>query len=276
MRRKILKLVIGVVLGIAMSEVALRYMPRTLLPGEFRIVDRAYRGRVKWSEIMVGDRYLGYKFRPQLNFLYPSEGREIPVRTTNYGLGDIGFRDLGTTPPFDAITMGDLLAFCDDVPVDGCWEHHLGQAAGLSVATLGVGGYSTLAEARLLSAHGGTLKPRLVLASVFANDFNDDTDFEEWTRNGTDNFWNWRGEREGRGPLGRWLANHFMTARIVDGVLRTRGPKPYTYKKNGLDFVFQRWWLTPLDAERAHERERRWQLMQKALLDMRATAEHRG
>jgi hypothetical protein len=86
-----------------------------LLPGDVRGLERVYAGRAKWEEMMVSDPELGYRPKPGLDMLYPSEGRNIVVRTTAHGLGDIGFRDIDTKPPFDAIALGDSFTFCDDV-----------------------------------------------------------------------------------------------------------------------------------------------------------------
>ena len=270
-------LLFGVGIGLALVEAVPRVLPR-LMPKGFRGLERVYTGRTKWEDMMVGDRYLGYRPKPGLDFLYPSEGRVIPIRTVSYGLGDIGFRDIGARPPFDAVTLGDSFTFCDDVPVEGCWVRHLAQATGLSIATLGVSGYSTLAESRIFERYGRQLKPRLVLLELFANDFNDNLDFDEWSRSGSDNFWNWRSRKEGRGGVGRWLAEHSMTYRLLDSAIRGRVGNTYQYRKDNLDFVFRtdRWWLPASDGQRVRRRDRGWQLMQTALLDLHAAAARVG
>jgi hypothetical protein len=273
--KRIIKLFFGVVLGLVMGEAALRVFPRSLMPKEFRILDRVYTARSAWEDMMMGDPYLGYKLRPNLDILFPSEGRKIPYRTTSYGLGDIGFRDIGTHPPFDAVAVGDSFTLCDDVPAAACWGRRLTDAEGLSVATLAVNGYSTLAEARILERYAPPLKPRLVLLGVYPNDFKDNVNFDRWTRSGTDNFWIWLGHQHGRGKFGRWLADHSMIYRIVDGVWRARGRQIHKYKQGNLDFVFRldHWWLQLVTDV---EHDPGWRLMQKALLDMRATATDMG
>ena len=266
-------LLFGLGVGLALVEVVPRVIPH-LMPKGFRGLERVYTGREKWEKMMVGDPYLGYRPKPQLDILYPSEGRNISVRTTSYGLGDIGFRDIGAHPPFDAITLGDSFTFCDDVPVASCWVRQLADVTGLAIGTLGVSGYSTLAEARMLERYGRQLKPRLVLLGLFANDFNDNLDFDEWVHSGTDNFWDWRQGKQGRGHVGHWLAEQSMIYRLVDGALRAHKQTSYTYKQGNLDLVFRtdRWWLPASDAKRVREREHGWELMQQALLDMHANA----
>jgi hypothetical protein len=272
LRARLLMLLAGTVFGLLCVEVGVRLMPESLLPREFRVMDRAYTGRVKWQEMMVGDDMLGYRYKPDLDVDFPSEGINVDVRTTSHGLGDIGFRDIGTVPPFEAIAIGDSFTFCDDVKTEDCWVKHVGALSGLNIGTLGVSGFSTLAEARVLDRYGRRLAPKLVILAIFPNDFNDNVEFDLWTRSGTGNFWEWRGEREGRGPLFRKLADMSAIMRIVDSALRTRdsrGRFNYAYRKGGVDIVFQPWWLEPMDAERRAHREQGWALMREAILDVR-------
>jgi hypothetical protein len=273
--QRIAKLLIGVVLGLVLSEVALRYLPRSLLPKEFGILDRVYDARGAWTGMMTGDPFLGYKLKPQLNLDFPSEGRSIGIRTTTHGLGDIGFRDIGTQPPFYAVAIGDSFTLCDDVPAEACWVKHVADATGLSFATLGVNGYSTLAEERVLDRYGRQLRPKLVLLGIFPNDFKDNVNFDEWTRSGTGNFWTWLGGKRGRGDFGRWLADHSIVYRMIDGAMRVRGRKIDKYQDAHLDFVFRvdKWWL---DLVKDTENNPGWHLMQKAILDIKKTADEMG
>lgn len=275
MGRKLAKLLIGTILGLVMTEVLLQVFPRRWMPHEFRILDRVYTARGAWEDMMMGDPYLGYKLKPNLDILFPSEGRSIPYRTTTYGFKDIGFRDIGTHPPFAAIAVGDSFTLCDDVPAEACWGRHLADTNGLSIATLGVNGYSTLAEARILERYGPPLKPRLVMVGVFLNDFKDNVNFDQWTRSGTDNFWVWLGHQHGRGRFGRWLADHSIIYRIIDGVSRSRGREIHKFKQGNLDFVFRldHWWLQLV---KHVDRDPGWPLMQKALLDMRSKTSAMG
>ena len=276
MRTKLLMLLAGTVFGLVCVEIGVRILPEGLLPKEFRVMDRAYTGRVKWQEMMEGDPFLGYHYKPDLDVDFPSEGYDVDIRTTSHGLGDIGFRDIGTRPPFDAIALGDSFTFCDDVVTEDCWVKLLGESSGLNIATLGVSGFSTLAEARVLDRYGRHLDPELVILAIFPNDFNDNVEFDEWTRSGTDNFWTWRGEREGRGPFLRQLADKSVIMRIIDSALRTRDRHSYVYTDGNLDIVFQPWWLEPMDDERTAHRELGWALMRRAILQIRKTTREIG
>ena len=269
-RQRIAKLLFGCVLGVLLVELGLWFFPRRLMP-KLRILDRVYTARAAWEDMMVGDPYLGYKLKPNLDFLFPSEGRKIPVRTVSLGFDGIGFRDIGTAPPFDAIAVGDSFTFCDDNPVAGCWVHNLAQSAKISIATLGVNGYGTLNEARVLERYGPPLKPKLIVLAVYLNDFKDNVNFDAWTRSGTGNFWQWMGQRRGRSPLGRKVSRYSMIYRVVDAAWRSRGREIHPYQSGSLDFVFRidGWWV---DLIKGIEHDRGWQLMQKGLLDMRRTA----
>lgn len=274
---RILLLVFGLGVGVATAEIVPRVFS-WLMPRGFRGVERVYTGRARWEQMMVADPDLGYRPRPDLDFQFPSEGRKIPIRTTSHGLGDVGFRDIGTTSPFEAIAIGDSFTFCDDVPADACWVRQLGALTGLRIGTLGVSGYSTLAEARLLARYGPALAPRLVIQTVFPNDFMDNVLFERWRESGTADFWTWRAQQEGRSPLRRWLADRSVVYRLAEVGLRGWDDKTVPYQKDGLDLVFRvdRWWLGAADGERAAEFDRGWALMKQALGDVKTITERLG
>lgn len=261
--------------AVLIAEAVLWLLPRSWLPDGFALLDRVYTARSGWYRMMTGDPYLGYKLKPGLDMLFPSEGRRIAIRTVSHGLGEIGFRDIGTRPPFDGIAVGGSFTHCDDVPAEHCWVKLLSDAAGISIATLGVNGYSTLAAARMLERYGRRLHPRLVLVDVFPNDFKDNVNFERWTRSGSRNFWLWLRQRRGRSEIDRWLSEYSMLYRVADGVARARGRRIHPYRDGGLDFVFRldNWWLQLVERP---EQTPAWRLMQKALLSIRDTVRELG
>jgi hypothetical protein len=265
----------GIFFGLIVVELVLHYFPRSLLPAQFRLLDRVYSARSAWQDMMQGDPYLGYKLRPGLDINFPSEGREVPIRTSSFGLGDIGFRDIGTQPPFEAVALGDSFTLCDDVAAENCWVRHLAENTGVSFATLGVNGYSTMAAARVLDRYGRKLAPKLVVVGVFPNDFKDNVHFEGWLASGTDNYWTWMGSRRGRTGFGNWLADRSMVYRLLDGARRSRSRDIHDYKDANFDYVFRldRWWTQAIEDIEAH---RGWALMQTSLLDMRRIADEIG
>lgn len=269
--RRIGNVLVGVMLLVLAAEAVLWLLPRSWLPDGFALLDRVYTARSGWYRMMIGDPYLGYKLKPDLDMMFPSEGRDIPVRTVSYGLGEIGFRDIGTTPPFDGVAIGGSFTLCDDVPAERCWVRRLSDATGESVATLGVNGYSTLASARMLERYGRELAPKFVLIDVFLNDFKDNLNFDRWSRSGSRNFWAWLGERRGRSEIDRWLSEYSMLYRVIDGATRARGRRIEPYRNEDLDLVFRLdgWWLHLVDRP---EQAAGWSLMQEALLRIRDTA----
>lgn len=274
-RRRIIALTISTIVGLILCEAVLWLIPRSLLPHEFRLLDRVYNARNAWQSMMKGDPYLGYKLRPDLDIMFPSEGRLIPYRTSSYNLGDIGFRDIGNKPPYGIVAVGDSYVLCDDVPAEACWLRHLSESTGISAATLGVNGYSTLAAGRVLDRYAPPLRPRLVLAGMYPNDFKDNVNFDAWTRSGTENFWIWLGDRRGRGQIGRSLANYSILYRMFDGFMRTRGRSIYKYHEGNIDYVYRldSWWLRLVKDAEDHPG---FTLMKQAFLKMREDAKKMG
>jgi len=265
----------GIIVGLLVVELVLHYFPRSLLPGQFRLLDRVYSARSAWQEMMLGDPQLGYKLRPDLDIDFPSEGREIPIRTKSFGLGDIGFRDIGTKPPFGGIAIGDSFTLCDDVAAEDCWVKHLADDSGVSFATLGVNGYSNIAAARVLDIYGRKLEPKLVLVGVFPNDFKDNVHFDGWLKSGSDNYWTWMGSRRGRTSAGNWLAEYSMVYRLLDGARRSRSRDIYNYRDDHFDYVFRldRWWTQTMEDIEKHPG---LALMRESLLDMQRVSTEVG
>lgn len=263
-----------VLLLVIAAEVALRVTPRSLAP-QLRLLDRVYTARSAWTQMMAGDPYLGYKLKPDLDFDFPSEGRKFPFRTVTYGLGDIGFRDLGMQPPFPLVAVGGSFTVCDDVPAETCWVRALSHSLGVSGATLGVNGYSSLAAARMLERYGERLNPRLVLVELHPNDFRDNVLFDRWSRLGNDNFWDWLGRKRGRTPVVRWLSRNSMIYRLYDGLNRGAGRPIYNFQERGLDMVFRfdTWFLNVV---RQGDQHPGWPLTQRSLIQLRDLASNMG
>jgi len=264
---------LGTVAAVGLLELLGRVAPG-LMPPQLRMIDHVYEARHAWEDMMEADAYLGFKLKPGLKFQFPSEGRKVGIQTVDFGLGDIGFRDIGTSPPFDMLAVGDSFAFCDDAPVESCWVRRLADATGLSVGTLGVNGYSSLAEARVLERYGRTFRPRIVLLSVFINDFKDNVNFNRWLTSGSDDFWLWM-RRKRRSALVDKLTRVSIVFRLIDGAARYRTKRVHHYQDGDIEFVFRTdpWW-TKLVSDT--ETRAGWQLMRQALDDAKKTASSIG
>ena len=270
-RAKIGAFLLTTVLTLVAFEAVLVMLPRALMPPALRAIETFNARRAEWQLLTTGDPHLGFKLRPDIEVRFPFEGGAFPIRTTSHGLGQIGFRDIGTQPPFGAIAIGDSFTYCDEVPPEDCWVRRLAEASGLSIATLGVPGYSTLAEARMLKRYGSALAPRLVLVGVFPNDLADNVNFDEWARSGTGDLNTWLQRVRGRHPLVRWLEEHWTTYRLLSVAVRARGREIHRHQEGDLDlmFRFDDWWMAVF---KAPDRHPGWPLMQDALLDMRQAA----
>jgi hypothetical protein len=266
-------LALGAFVGLVVVETVPRLLPG-LMPGKLRAVQRIYDARSSWEGMMRGDRELGFSLLADLDLEFPSEGRAIGIRTKAIPGLDIAYRDLGTPPPWDAIAIGDSFTFCDDAPAETCWVRRLGEETDLSIGTLGVNGYSNLAEARLLERVIGPLAPKLVLVGFFPNDFKDNLHFRNWTRTGTDDYWTWMRQQR-RSDLSDTLANWSVLYRLIDAARRYGRRDTFEHRDDKLDFVFRAdsWWKTVLESPGATPG---YELTEEALRDMAETAERSG
>jgi hypothetical protein len=268
---KIVILVLAIGLAPVAFEALVAVLPGALMPAAFRTITTFYTRRAQWQRLTAGDAHLGFKLRPDVEVDFPFEGGAISIRTTSHGAGPIGFRDIGTHAPFGAIAVGDSFTFCDEVRAERCWVRRLADASGVSIATLGVSGYSTLAEARVLRRYGPAFAPRFIMVGVFPNDLADNVNFDEWARSGTDDLALWLKHMRGRQPVAQWLEEHSMVYRLVAATVRTRRRDVYRHRDGDLDLVlrFDDWWM---EIFKDPERHPGWPLMRDALLDMRQAA----
>jgi hypothetical protein len=264
---------LGAFLGIALVETLPRLLPG-LMPAKLRAVQRIYDARSSWEGMMRGDRELGFMLQPDLELDFPSEGRSIHIRTKPLLDLDVAYRDLGIEPPWQAIALGDSFTFCDDTTAEACWVTRLGEKIGMTVGTLGVNGYSNLAEARLLEKVMPRLSPKLVLVGFFPNDFKDNLHFRNWTRTGTDDYWTWM-RKQRRSDLSDSLANYSILYRLIDAARRYGRRDTFEHRDGRLDFVFRAdsWWKTVLENPGATPGYR---LTEDAFRSMAATARAAG
>jgi hypothetical protein len=236
----------AVTLSLVLSVLVLELVPRLvpgLMPDKVKTVQRIYDARNSWESMMRPDRDLGFALRAGLDLEFPSEHGKIKVTTADLGIESLGYRDIGTKPPFDAVAIGDSFTFCDDSSVEDCWLRRLSDRTGLSIANLGVNGYSNLAETRLLAKVAPTLEPKITLLGFFPNDFKDNVHFENWTRSGTDDYWTWM-RRKRRSDTSEWLAQNSFLYRLFDAARRYGDRKTIDYKEGNLELVLRQddWW----------------------------------
>lgn len=264
---------LGAFVGLTLVETIPRLLPG-LMPAKLRAVQRIYDARSSWEGMMRGDRELGFTLQPGLDLDFPSEGRSIDIRTKQLLDLDVAYRDLGVDPPWQAIALGDSFTFCDDTTAAACWVTRLAEKIGMTIGTLGVNGYSNLAEARLLEKVVPDLSPKLVLVGFFPNDFKDNLHFRNWSRTGTDDYWTWMRQQR-RSDLSDKLANYSILYRLIDAARRYGRRDTYEHSDGKLDFVFRAdsWWKTVLENPGATPGYR---LSEEAFRSMATTARAAG
>lgn len=272
-RFQLAALALGLIVSILMVEIVPRLAPG-LMPKKVQSVLRLYEARNSNEGMMRGDRRMGFVLQPGIDIDFPSEGFKIPIQTVDSGVDNIGRRDIGTEEPYEALAFGDSFTFCDDSTPENCWVRKLSEQTGMSTATFGMNGYSNLAAARLLETVGPTYKPKVVLATFFANDFKDNLHFDNWTKSGTDHYWTWM-RRKRRSDSSETLARWSILYRLGDAARRYGKRRVFEHREGGLDFVFRAdgWWRTVLDLP---GQTPGYFLTEKAFSEMKKTSDDLG
>lgn len=131
---------------------------------------------------LVNDNYLGYKIKPNLDtVIYTPEKIPFRLKTTSLGFDGIGFRDDGSEGKPDIVTIGDSFTFALGVNSSDSWPKLLENDLQKNVINMGVWGYGTISEERILERYGIQLKPKLVILDFAVNDFSDSYNFLQTT-----------------------------------------------------------------------------------------------
>ena len=173
--RLLLLILLGVVVSLALPEIAVRLLdvsPRPLAPLELT----SYR--------LSDDPVLRYEYRPGLRADDPHFDALHEGLTTN----SHGFRDVEIPvekPPGEIriVALGDSTTAGNGIPeLENTWpkqlERRFAEAGreSVRVLNLGVGGYEPDQESRLLELHGLAFEPDLVVMLVCLNDLDRDAD----------------------------------------------------------------------------------------------------
>ncbi len=154
-------IVFGIVLSLVSIEIFYSIFPN-LLPDSF-----------KTSIIRTYDGYLGFKLKPEINFDIKAYDSKFNIVTRKVSSNDIGFRDDGINGEPFAIAVGDSFAFGWGVNISDSWPEILESLIKKDVINMGVPGYSTIQEARLIEKYGAKFNPKVVFLTIFTNDFSD-------------------------------------------------------------------------------------------------------
>jgi hypothetical protein len=258
-----------IVAGLLGGLVALEGMLRIAawaLPGPIRRANRLVDADLRWQEMMLPDEFLGYKLRPGLETVDSYESARAHLRTVALDGRDVGMRDLGLSIPGKpvALAVGDSYTLCYGVEAPDCWVRQLAERLQTPIANLGVTGYSSLATARMTAKYGVPLRPTLILAGVFLNDFKENLRFHAWTESGESTpFLTWV-RRQRLGWWGDLLERRTVTYRLANLGRKATERRVHHIQENGLDLIVSEkgWWRGLVDlAEDSTE----WQLMRQSL-----------
>lgn len=128
----------------------------------------------------IADPYIGKKLRCDVDATDANElGRSFNYRAVRIGL-DACFRDDGISGPVFAVAVGDSFTFGHKVALEDVWTERLEKSLGAEVVNMGLSGGAPTQYLRNFERHGAALKPRLVIMTLFVNDWLDDAMFHAW------------------------------------------------------------------------------------------------
>ena len=136
----------------------------------------------EYRQLWADDAYLRERMKPNVDVVIHGnpEYPVWPIKTSDLGQGEAGFRDtLPDQPPF-AVLLGDSFGFGVGVPQEEVWSERLERASGLPVVNLSQVGASSLQEARIYARYGRDLPARIVFWQFFQNDLKDNLRFAQW------------------------------------------------------------------------------------------------
>lgn len=199
----ITSVVISVLLGVAMVEVASSALP--LFQTDIRFV----------SEVQEWDDTYYAKFKSDVDVTYFSaDMHRYAVRTSPLGIGDYNIRDdTPSAEPF-AVAIGDSFTYGAELNAEEGWVSKLENMTGREIVNMGGPGQFPVTEERILSDYGLKLKPRLVIWEFMTNDFPEVEAFENAPDRGVGY------------SIVSWLNGHSNTYLLLKRIFNSAGGSP--------------------------------------------------
>lgn len=264
--KKVLLILFGLLLGVSIIETSLRLFPDQASKILGLDIHRKY--------ICARDPFLGWKLRPHSNHKMSTREISYSIQTVNLGYEGIGFRDDGIDTECFAVVVGDSLTEGWGVDTEDIWVELLEKETGLDFANMGVGGYGTIQEVRMLQKYGAPLRPKLVLLAFFINDIGDNNNIKR-------NLQYKAGIN--RTTIRRWLYIHTYTfavlydriynpiiemlKHITHNIHNERPPWSFYYKDNTFSLAFSYRRLVDMNTSESQEG---WRLTQESFLEAKA------
>ncbi len=224
---KVLLILLGLFLAMLFIEALLRLFPYQLSRVS-RLMGTAY-----LNYRFEPDPFLFKKLKPNMNFNVATREFSYHFQTVSLGYEGIGFRDDGIDSECFAVALGD--SFTEGwIDKESLWVELLEKETGLDFVNMGVSGYSSIQNARMLQKYGAPLGPKLVIWTFFFNDFYDSCEVDRRLRENIK-------DDSKHSPLVNWLRRHSLVYQLMrhTGILFKR--KDYSgrsYKDGNLSLVF--------------------------------------
>lgn len=166
-------IVLGTLLGLALTEVAFTLFPH-LLPAPVLL-------KHQWdhSGIKVPDEVFRMRYQPGLDV--KAEGHpdfSFRVRTRSLGFPGMGFRDDGIDPPVYGVVVGDSHTWGFGVEGEETFPELLEKATSRDFVNLARTGDSSIELGRILESFGMVLDPKVAVWAFYANDLRGSQRFE--------------------------------------------------------------------------------------------------
>ncbi len=166
--------VVGLVIAVVVIEIFF-YAAPNFLPRNVRFVSTS-----------VFDDELRQWFKPNIDTLQVlDDGVMWKLKTTDLGLGGIGFRDDGIQGEPYAVVVGDSHVYGHGVDADRSWVEVLEQRTGRDFVNMGQPAAFPATQEKILERYGARLGPKLVIFSVFQNDWADAASLAEEAKGGS-------------------------------------------------------------------------------------------
>lgn len=164
----------GLLAALLLVEILLRVLGSVLLPSNLRLALAVADTVAQQQTLYQQDAELGQVLQPDLDTAISLSGDfSYRLRTSDLGLGGVGFRDRDVQPPVYAVALGDSFTFGLGVDEEDSWVARLQETLGKEVVNLGQPGFGPVQEERMVQRYVRPLRPQVVLWMVFPNDLED-------------------------------------------------------------------------------------------------------
>lgn len=159
-------ILLGLLVGLLLAEIGLRLLPEQMLNQMIALHPIRY-------ALYQTDPNIGWRLRPNAEYIYQHDGVEVPVKINSLGLHDIEHTYDKPAGVYRILILGDSFTEGVQVPLadnfsrrlEDCLNQHYQQP--IEVINTGVSYYSNAEELFFLQYEGRRYQPDLVLVAVY-------------------------------------------------------------------------------------------------------------